>query len=589
MVCIVGTGGDDGNDSSNVASLSRMDLSGAKALVIASKNTNGTAAIYAASEDTDVLYKLTEDGLLIEVKFYDDSGNEVSSDSYLPKYIEDINDDYVFMTFQGGPWPNQYIVQKSTGFTFQMQNEAGRYFDVLNHQHYFHSEDSGDTFDGNAYYLCHNELRRIEFNSSGTLVDTRVSAVGDTLSHDETLGPMTAIAADGTILYNLYKPAGADTRLITKDGQVVDLLQEIIQNQPEMRQFLLGEIPGYIGGFGVPFIGIDGEIYFINDNLLNYLRNELYFVPQYSGDLYPDSPPEPSGPTISVFTQTDISHTPFNPYTDPLEAVNLRNPISVRDGGNWWEIDYVYPEDWDWYPQPYESLFQGENLTDQFGNDPGWRYDEDGNPYRWHWYDGEIFYPVWHLSTSDSGGFQLKPYGGAMATSSRWLLDKAPAGNLYYDPKVTEQRRTKWERVNNALRLRCNDKIIIIEVPIGMVYEVNNPTNRAKPVDLASQIFSEITDAKATADYYFLLGRTKSEAQICLFRFDADTHSPFKLIDGGEYELYTFTVTNENSVFFKAVRKSDGASIGGTINLAGEITILEALQDRNIVQLVRVL
>ena len=69
----------------------------------------------------------------------------------------------------------------------------------------------------------------------------------------------------------------------------------------------------------------------------------------------------------------------------------------------------------------------------------------------------------------------------------------------------------------------------------------------------------------------------------------ASIHSAFELIDGGEYELYAFTVTGDNLVAFKAVRRSDGASIGGTINLDGEITIIDAIQDRDIVQLVRVL
>ena len=108
-------------------------------------------------------------------------------------------------------------------------------------------------------------------------------------------------------------------------------------------------------------------------------------------------------------------------------------------------------------------------------------------------------------------------------------------------------------------------------------------------MDSASQIFLEINDAEATADYYYLLGRTRDNAQISLYRFDADTHTSFELIDGNEYELYTFTAARDNTVVFKAVRRSDGASIGGIINLAGEITIIKAIQERDVVQLERVL
>ena len=98
VFCIVGTGGDGGDNSGdNRSSLSRIDISGAKALVIASKNTAGSASIRAGQNNPDKVYKLTEDGLVIEVKFYDESGNEVSSELYYPEYIEDINDDYVFI------------------------------------------------------------------------------------------------------------------------------------------------------------------------------------------------------------------------------------------------------------------------------------------------------------------------------------------------------------------------------------------------------------------------------------------------------------------------------------------------------------
>jgi hypothetical protein len=593
VICIIGSGdGGSDNSNSNVSSLSSMDISGAKALVIASKNVANSASTRDANGDSDVLYKLTENGLLIEVIFYDDLGNQVSNERYLPEYIEDINDDYVFMKFGGGPWPSQYIVQKSTGHAFQMQNEAAWYEDVLLQKHYFHSQVSGDTHDGNAYYLRNdkelngNELRRIVLNPSGVLTDTRVSAKGDSLSHTEGGGPMTAIAADGTILYKMYRQIGDEARVITKNGQVIDLLSEIILNQPEMKQFLLGEIPGYGMGFGDPFVGADGGIYFLNHQLMNYLRNELYFVPQYADHSYPEFPPDPSGPTIQVYPEIGLPHDPYNPVTGL--PVNLRNPIEVNEGVIWWGIDYVFPEDWDWFPEPYESAFENANLTDEWDTDPGPRYDQSDNPYRWNWYNCDTYSPVWRLESEEDGDFYLKPYGDTMATDSRWLLSKAPAGYLHYDSTI-ETQKAYWGRLNRPLILRCNSKIIAVSVDNGRIFETNNPGQGAIPAYSSSEIFSEVQDAEATSDYYYILGRTKDEAQISLYRFSAETHAAFELIDGSEYGLYAFTVADDNLVVFKAVRRSDGASIGGTINLDGEITIIEAIQDRNIVQLVRVL
>ena len=589
VFCIVGTGGDGGDNSGdNRSSLSRIDISGAKALVIASKNTAGSASIRAGQNNPDKVYKLTEDGLVIEVKFYDESGNEVSSELYYPEYIEDINDDYVFMKFGNNIQPNHYIVNKSTGSAFQMENWITTYVDVLGRQHYFHSEASGDTFDGNAYYLSQNEplftfsLRQIKFNPNGILTDTRVSAKGDNITHNEAHGPMTAIAPDGTILYKLYNiQIGHETRLIANDGRVVDLLSEIITNQPEMKQFLLGEIPGYIGGFGEPFVGTDGGIYFINHKLMHYRNAELYIMPDNT-----PLPPDPIGPAIDVYTETGLPYAPYNP--DTLQPVNLRNPIEVVHGVPGESFGYTFPDDWGWYPDEYASTFQTSHLTDEGGDYTGESYDEHGNMYHFNWHPGQLYSPVWRLNTGLNGAFRLEPYGGSMATNSSWLASKAPNDILYCDPTLEEQWEY-WDEIGNLLFLRCSGKTIAIEVKKGLVYETNNLGQKAIPVYASSEILSEVQDAEATEDYYYLLGRTRDEAQISLYRFSAGTHSAFKLIDGSEYELYAFTVTDDNTVAFKAVRKLDGASIGGTINLDGEITIIEAIQDRNIVQLVRVL
>jgi len=348
-----------------------------------------------------------------------------------------------------------------------------------------------------------------------------------------------------------------------------------------MKQFLLGEIPGYGMGFGDPFVGTDGGIYFFNHQLRNYLRNELYFVPQYADQSYPEFPPDPSGPFIQVYPESGIPHDPYNPTTGL--PVNLRNPIEVED-----RVDYLFPEGWDWFPEPYASTFENENLTDEWGNNPGWRYDQSGNPYRWHWYNEQVYAPVWRLFSDADGDFYLKPYGSTMATDSPWLLSKAPDGYMHYDATIETQKEL-WGDLDKPLFIRCNSRIIAVSVDNGRVFETNNTGQLATPVYSASEIFSEIQDAEATADYYYLLGRTRDEAQISLYRFSAETHSAIELIDGSEYELYAFTVAADNLVVFKAVRRSDGASIGGTIDPDGEITIIEAIQDRDIVQLVRVL
>ncbi len=571
LVSGCGSGGDDNGGSA--ANLIRMDLSGAKALVIAPRGTNKVAS-KADSDEPEVLYKLTEDGLLIEVILYDDSGNIISSQSYLPEHIEDINDEYIFVRFKRfDPVYRQYIVNKSSGAVYHIQNNMAHWRDVFNNHYYFHSEAYGDVHDGKAYYLVRHtgEVHSIEFGSSGVLTDRKVSPEGDKHRQDEQSGPMTAVAKDGTIFY--YKDGGY--RVISNQGRVIDLVQEIASNQPEFQSYMLDKF----GGNYKPFVGTDGAIYFQMVGLLNVYWSEQYFVPMGQTG-YPDSPPAPNGPPVLVHDSTGSN--PIQPYHPNTGAsLDLRNPVSICPDSGCSDLSTM-PVDWNWLPIPFEYSSSSSWIADDKGNTAR-RYDEYGDQYRMKWYNFNIFSPVWRLSEDNDGNFRLTSYG-SLSTNNPRLSAEAPEGTLYYNDSSTS-----FDISRSVRFLRLRNKVIQVHSLNGTVYEVNNETQKPIRVNSASSVLTNLENAESTDTHYYLLGRAVDDAQISLYRFDSETHTPTELIDGSEYELYKFTVTEDNKVVFRGVRRSDGADIGGTIDLSDKITVIEAIQNLDIVQLERVL
>jgi hypothetical protein len=255
-----GGGGDDGNGG-NVQSLGRVDITDAKTLALVSQSSSQASAkvssgATASSANRDILYKVTKDGLLIEVRFYDKQGNKIDSTLFSPRKIIDLTKDYLYVEFAPDDpidW-FRFFVRKSDGAVFQAPAPRD-HRDTLGIVQFFYTERTTATIgDGNIYYPtntcwdCGSSLNRIDIRDSANLIDIQVSPASDSLDR---LGDVPLVDASGNILY--FGSAGniSVVRLIKPDGSMSNLSG-------------MFPISGDHGDSARTFLGPTGNIYYIN-------------------------------------------------------------------------------------------------------------------------------------------------------------------------------------------------------------------------------------------------------------------------------------------------------------------------------------
>jgi hypothetical protein len=102
---------DNGNDKLKI-----MDIADAQSLFIASANhfSKKSGVINQQDEDTTVLFKITEDGFIREVKYYDKDSTRFTMQDF-PSGIWDVNSTFLIVQFSdisGPAWA--YLVNKNT-------------------------------------------------------------------------------------------------------------------------------------------------------------------------------------------------------------------------------------------------------------------------------------------------------------------------------------------------------------------------------------------------------------------------------------------------------------------------------------------
>ncbi len=99
-------------------SLANIDITGAISLVIAPAGSDGRVARSKEETPTE-LFKITEDGYLMEVAFTDAGGEEYTS-TYDPVVVYNVNDNYVIVGFGFNQYNiyEGYLVRKSDGAVF---------------------------------------------------------------------------------------------------------------------------------------------------------------------------------------------------------------------------------------------------------------------------------------------------------------------------------------------------------------------------------------------------------------------------------------------------------------------------------------
>ena len=191
------------NESSKV--ISKLDIVDAKSLVIM-PSSNG---LKSTQSSTSKLFKVTEEGYLLEVNIYSDGGELISSEEYQPTAIQDLSEDYLMIIFTS----SGYLVEKTDGKVFELPNG-----DILASNF---DEGNGDlvkAYNDYIYYLNNtNDIVKLDISNSNNLTRESYQAKGD-----EVFGFASDIF--GNIVYKGNDMSGSTALRLKKKSGGLELL-----------------------------------------------------------------------------------------------------------------------------------------------------------------------------------------------------------------------------------------------------------------------------------------------------------------------------------------------------------------------------
>ena len=250
-----------------------IKIAGAKMLILSSSGIQPalrSSAGARAIDDNPVIYKLTEEGQLIEVRMYDEDGNKVENDIYRPIILEDLTQDYLYIEFERHhdlPW-NRFFIRKKNGYVFEAPIPTA----IGGCAGFLAERTTGTIDDGNIYYIPWEDqpgkrgaLHRINTSDPKLLTDVRVSPASDRL---HLWGPTPLVTSSGEILY-FGSAAGEIVRIIRPNGsveEIFDILDESIKES-------------FPTAFPT-FLGTDSNIYYLHSENC-YLSDIGYWIETY--------------------------------------------------------------------------------------------------------------------------------------------------------------------------------------------------------------------------------------------------------------------------------------------------------------------
>ncbi len=116
------TGCDGGYGYGNVSALSIAD---AENLYLAPKSKTEEAA--ARDAEGNVMFKITKEGIVIEVTFTNDKGETESTEKLKPTALYHANDDYFIVVYDNYGQQMSHLVSKATGTVYSLENVGAPY------------------------------------------------------------------------------------------------------------------------------------------------------------------------------------------------------------------------------------------------------------------------------------------------------------------------------------------------------------------------------------------------------------------------------------------------------------------------------
>ena len=179
---------DSGDDSPSIA---KMGITDAASLFIAPSSGNSKAGYVGRDgdeEEPNRMFKITDGGFVQEVSYEDDDGNIVTT-SESPSAVVNVDDSYVIVVFEKYSDDIGYLVRKTDGAVFSLENVGTPIFSGLDR--YMGDEVTTDS-SGNIYYKAeivtgagdsdddyHTAIVKIDVSDPSALTKTDREANGD--------------------------------------------------------------------------------------------------------------------------------------------------------------------------------------------------------------------------------------------------------------------------------------------------------------------------------------------------------------------------------------------------------------------------
>ncbi|HRX16486.1 MAG TPA: hypothetical protein P5123_09235 [Spirochaetota bacterium] len=232
LLCfLVACGGDDGKSENDNIPLKTIDITNAQNLFV-------TADISSRSDEKPTLYKITADGKVEKVSYFDENGKELScvpnQDGYCddssPVYIQNINNNYIVILFG---WPSNadypefgYLVRKSDGAVFGLGDavptgQGGNGF--------INGKKIQTDSSGNLYFIYYSYdyekdcLRKINIEDPNKITSERYTPDIDNVhfftvdSNGNVIYSASLSSSDGSVYYSRIKKTNGGIKDILYD------------------------------------------------------------------------------------------------------------------------------------------------------------------------------------------------------------------------------------------------------------------------------------------------------------------------------------------------------------------------------------
>jgi hypothetical protein len=216
--------------------------------------------------------------------------------------------------------------------------------------------------------------------------------------------------------------------------------------------------------------------------------------------------------------------------------------------------------------------------------------------------DGNVAYKSWGTNSGDrikkaNGGIYTLPdnnfwlnlmgninYSTYLTGPSNYVVDlsiNSSSGVVSADTTITSEQI--FMSSGGTYEFTFSDKIVAI---YNQIIELDNITNT--PTTINYTLTGNLEHADASSDHIFLL--TKNGGNRILSKLNKDTYFSQDLLstNADGYDIYDFSVNENNVITFYAIRLVDGLKVLGEINAAGTVTILSSSISNPVIQLQRI-